>query len=314
MQDSVERFLGALQAESDFSTNTVSAYRNDLTQFVAFLQDQQALTTVTSVEPTHLTSFVLHLRERDYAPSTVARKTAAVKSFFSYLARNGELRSDPSESLASPRVEKYVPKAISEEQIQALLFEPTLGTTADARRDNAMLQVLYSTGMRVTELVSLDVDSVDLDTGTVCCTGKQNRQRHVDLNPLALQTLREYLETARAVMCRNPEEPALFVNHRGHRLTRQGFWLILKQYASKAGIDNITPHTLRHSFAAHQINRGRDLGDVQRILGHVSISTTQVYQRVANQSTTRATDAGVKPRERSTAVVVDELSAATSDS
>lgn len=309
MQDSVERFLGALQAENDFSSNTVSAYRNDLTQFVGFLRDKQSILSWAEVQPTHLTSYVLDLRERDYAPSTVARKTAAVKSFFGYMARNGELRSDPSESLASPRVEKYVPKAISEEQIQALLFEPTLGTTADAKRDHAMLQVLYATGMRVSELVSLDLDDVDLEQGTVCCTGKQNRRRHVDLNPISLTALLEYLDAGRPMMCRDEDETALFVNHRGHRLTRQGFWLILKQYANRAGIDDITPHTLRHSFAAHQIHRGRDLGDVQRILGHVSISTTQVYQRVAGKPGSSVVS-GAETEDRPGSTTREELSVA----
>jgi integrase/recombinase XerD len=171
---------------------------------------------------------------------------------------------------------------MTEQQIQALLHEPTREVKPENTRDCAMLQTLYATGMRVSELVSLDVDDVDLERGTVCCTGKQNRRRDVDLSPAATAALTQYLETGRPVIAKSADESALFLNHRGNRLTRQGFWLILKQYAQAAGIDEITPHTLRHSFAAHQITRGRDLGDVQRILGHVSISTTQIYQRIAN--------------------------------
>ena len=282
MRESIERFLGALEAGNDFSSNTVSAYRNDLNQFVGFIDGEQGVGSWAELQDSHLTSYVLHMRERQYASSTVARKTAAIKSFFGFMVRSGELRSDPSESLASPRVEKYVPKAMTEQQIQALLHEPTREAKPENSRDCAMLQTLYATGMRVSELVSLDLEDVDLERGTVCCTGKQNRRRDVDLSPEATAALMQYLEVGRPAIAKVADEPALFLNHRGHRLTRQGFWLILKQYAQAAGIGEITPHTLRHSFAAHQITRGRDLGDVQRILGHVSISTTQIYQKIAS--------------------------------
>jgi integrase/recombinase XerD len=281
MQDSIERFLSSLEAGNEFSANTVSAYRNDLGQFAGFLLREYQLESWSALEPTHLTSYALSLREKEYASSTIARKTAAIKSFFGHMVRHGELRSDPSEVLASPRVAKYVPKAMTEHEIQALLRQPLNGGGHERVRDHAMLHVLYSTGMRVSELVHLDLDDLDAEAGTVCCTGKQNRRRHVELSPEALQALREYLATGRPAIARGSDEPALFLNHRGTRLTRQGFWLILKKYAEEAGVQEITPHTLRHSFAAHQITRGRELGDVQRILGHVSISTTQVYQRIA---------------------------------
>jgi integrase/recombinase XerD len=282
MRDCIDRFLNDLQLGSEFSANTVSAYRNDLGQFLKYLDEHCGVASWQQVDATHLTGYVLQMREREYASSTVARKTAAMKTFFGHLVRSGELRADPSESLSAPRVEKYVPKAMSEREILLLLNAPALETTSESLRDLAMLHVLYSTGMRVTELVSLDLDDVDLDAGTVCCTGKQNRRRDVELSPEAIEALRSYLDRGRAAIARNADESALFLNHRGSRLTRQGFWLILKGYASRVGIDHITPHTLRHSFATHQITRGRDLGDVQRILGHVSISTTQVYQRIAN--------------------------------
>jgi integrase/recombinase XerD len=283
MQESVQQFLSALEAASEFSANTVSAYRNDLKQFVLYLQEHHGIQAWAEVEATHLTSHVLHLREREYASSTVARKTAAVKSFFGFMHREGQLRSDPSDTLASPRVEKYVPKSMSEHQVQSLLREPAQDTSPDAVRDCAMLHMLYATGMRVSELVSLDVSDVNLDAGVVSCTGKQNRKRSLDISPETLPVLKQYLEVARPAIARASGDEALFLNHRGSRLTRQGFWLILKGYAEQAGIENITPHTLRHSFATHQINRGRDLGDVQRMLGHVSISTTQVYQRLATE-------------------------------
>lgn len=281
MQDSVQRFLHALEVASEFSANTVSAYRNDLKQFVNYLHDHHDIRSWAEVQPTHLTSYILNMREREYASSTIARKTAAVKSFFGYMSREGLLRADPAETLASPRVEKYVPKAMTEHEIQALLREPSKDTSVESARDCAMLHVLYSTGMRVSELVSLDLDDVDTSAGTIQCTGKQNRQRSIEIGAEAIVALRDYLETSRPAIARGTGEAALFLNHRGSRLTRQGFWLILKGYAERAGVHDITPHTLRHSFATHQITRGRDLGDVQRILGHVSISTTQVYQRLA---------------------------------
>jgi integrase/recombinase XerD len=306
MQDSVDRFLSALEAGNEFSQNTVSAYRNDLSQFVRHLQARN-IQSWAEVEPTHLTTYVLEMKEKEYASSTVARKTAAVKSFFGYMVRAGELRADPADSLASPRVERYVPKAMTEHEIQSLLRQPGTESTPERIRDHAMLHVLYSTGMRVTELVSLDVDDVDLEQGTVCCTGKQNRRRHVELSPEAVQALSRYLAASRPAIVRDPNEPALFLNHRGFRLTRQGFWLILKSYAEAAGIGDITPHTLRHSFAAHQITRGRELGDVQRILGHVSISTTQVYQRIATQLGENGTNGG------SVALNADEVAEAVEE-
>jgi integrase/recombinase XerD len=230
------------------------------------------------------------------------------------MARTGELRSDPAETLASPRVEKYVPRAMTEHEIQALLREPTRDASPEGARNRAMLQTLYATGMRVSELVSLDLEDLDVQHGVVCCTGKQNRRRDVELSPEAIDALREYLDVGRPAIARRADETALFLNHRGHRLTRQGFWLILKQYAHAAGIDEITPHTLRHSFAAHQITRGRDIGDVQRILGHVSISTTQIYQRIADglQEPNRLAIVGALERERDVEVEAETALAGVS--
>lgn len=302
MKDSVERFLGALQAEKGFSANTVSAYRNDLNQFVEFLCKQLRVTVWAEVSDSHLTSYMLILREREYATSTIARKTAAIKSFFAYMVDCGALRSDPSEAVASPRVEKYTPRAMSEQQIAALLAEPgKRGAATEAVRDQAMLWVLYSTGMRVSELVSLDLADIDLDSRSIRCTGKQGRTRMIPLDDRARLSLAAYMDGGREAIARGRDVPALFLNHRGNRLTRQGFWLILKKYADDAGVHEVTPHTLRHSFATHQLNQGRDLSDVQRILGHVSIATTQVYQRVAtemgNGSGTNGDDAdSVVPR------------------
>lgn len=308
MQGDVERFLAGLAAERGFSVNTVFAYRNDLNQFIAFLQDAPDLTAALlgddsaedrdhapvgrweEVTDDHLTTYLLFLRGRDYATSTVARKTAAIKSFCHFLLDEGRMRGDPSAKMASPKVDKYTPRAISPAEVARLLAQPDAGGTGDgddsairpeAIRDRAMLEALYASGMRVSELVALDCGDLDVGAGTLRCAGRTGRERHVPLRESATRAVQRYLNEARPRLDLR-QEPALFLNHRGRRLTRQGFWLILKAYAQQAEIADITPHTLRHTFAAHALWQGADLREVQHLLGHVSISTTQVYRRLAS--------------------------------
>jgi integrase/recombinase XerD len=291
MEEQVDAFLGSLQAERQFSRNTIAAYRNDLQQFVAYLasppdEDQvPAIDSWSELTNEHLGSYLLNLRARDYAASTVARKTAALKSFSAFLRKEKVVGDDVGTNLSSPRVEKYVPKAMSRDEIAILLRQPLANQPerAESLRDHAMLQMLYSTGMRVSELVALDVDDVDLESSTVECQGKAGRTRIVPIGSGTAEAVATYLERARGQLV-NGENPSLFVNHRGGRLTRQGFWLILKAYAEKAGIEDITPHTLRHSFAAHAVGEGAELSDVQKQLGHVSISTTQIYRQLAGEA------------------------------
>ena len=312
MRDDVERFLRMLEAERGFSVNTIFAYRNDLNQFIAYLTraaasptsapiDQGASAFAASemvnglvgpvarweeVTDGHLTTYLLYLRGRDYAASTVARKTAAIKSFCHFLLSEGRMRGDPAARMASPKVDKYIPRAITRSEVERLLEQPgkdspESSARPEAIRDRAMLETLYATGMRVSELVALDCEDVDLATGTIRCAGRTGRERIVPLPERAARAIDRYLRDARPVIAPT-DAPALFVNHRGNRLTRQGFWLILKSYAQRAQITDITPHTLRHTFATHALRRGADLRDVQRALGHVSISTTQVYRRLAD--------------------------------
>lgn len=283
MREGVDRFLRDLEADKGFSANTISAYRNDLSQFTTFLSCTLKLSTWQELGESQLTSYQLYLRERGYANSTVARKTAAIRSFCGYLVREQVLRADPSSALPSPRVAKSIPKAMTREEVEALLAQPARESGAEAIRDKAMLELLYASGLRVTELVSLNVGDVDLAAGVIRCQGRQGRDRTIDLHPEVARTLQMYIESARPAIRQSDQEDALFLNHRGQRLTRQGFWLILKGYAHDAGIEDITPHTLRHSFATHQLLDGKDLSDVQRALGHVSISTTQVYAQLADQ-------------------------------
>ncbi len=285
----IERFLASLGRERQFSENTIAAYRNDLSQLADYLEAPPAedqlpsLADWPALTTEHLKRFLLRLRERDYAASTVARKTAALKTFTQYLQQSGVLRADLSTDLVPPRVDRFIPRAISIDEVERLMDQPRKSLAADSPesyRDLAMLETLYSSGMRVSELVALDLGDVDLDRMQVRCPGKGGRSRVVPLRAAACASLSEYLELSRGSMAGDSQQ-ALFVNHRGGRLTRQGFWLILKSYADQAGVGDITPHTLRHSFAAHALKGGADLRDVQQLLGHVSISTTQVYRRIA---------------------------------
>lgn len=304
MEEHVDAFLSSLQAERQFSPNTIAAYRNDLQQFIAYLAappEEDRLPAVGSwaeLTDAHLGAYLLHLRSRDYAASTVARKTAALKSFSGFLRKNEIVGQEVGTRLTSPKVDKYMPRAITREEVAHLLEQPT-ETTPDrpeSIRDRAMLAMLYATGMRVSELVSLDLDHVHLDAASVECQGKAGRGRTVPMGQGAIAAVTDYLERARGSLA-NGETTSLFVNHRGGRLTRQGFWLILKSYAQRAGIDDITPHTLRHSYAAHALGQGAELSEVQKQLGHVSISTTQIYRQLAGgNGTGQASENSVTPR------------------
>jgi integrase/recombinase XerD len=295
MQDSVERFLRVLETERGFSQNTIAAYRNDLTQFTGHLQSMPGEDILSPIDgwselsDAHLSAYLLHLRSREYASSTVARKTAAIKSFCQFLLNEGELPADPAARMSSPKVDKYVPRAITPSEVARLLAEPAKDADAsrpEGLRDRAMLETLYATGMRVSELVALDLADLDLVRDVVQCSGKAGRRREVPLSEGSVRALRAYLVDGRPALAFD-DHPALFLNHRGGRLTRQGFWLILKAYAHRAQIGDITPHTLRHSFATHALKRGADLRDVQQLLGHVSISTTQVYRQLAADDAVR---------------------------
>lgn len=283
MEQQIAEFLAALEGDRGFSSNTVAAYRNDLSQFSAFLCASDSIRSWKELSESHLTSYVLYLRERSYANSTVARKVAAVKSFCHHLQECGILRSDPAENLPSPKVDKFVPRTISPDEVAALLEQPARNRTPEGLRDKAMLETLYATGMRVSELMALDLEDLDFASEQIRCGRKPDRARWVPVTDKAMAALDEYLRLGRPFLRQSTDEPAVFLNHRGRRLTRQGFWLILKSYAEAANIGDITPHTIRHSFAAHALTRGRELRDIQHILGHMSISTTQVYQQLAGR-------------------------------
>lgn len=275
MRDAIETFAEFVRQEKGFSANTLSAYRNDLNQFVDYLDSNNG---GGPPDRDTIVNFMSYLREREYAASTIARRMAAVKSFFHYLHEQGAIHDDPTQALQAPKVGKYVPKSITKEEMERLLQQPK-ANSAMGMRDRAMLELIYATGMRVSELVSLNLESVDLLAGQVTCCGRGSRKRVIPASRSSLAAVEVYTKKGRTNLLRGHcDTEALFLNHHGVRITRQGFWLIIKGYADRAGIESpITPHVLRHSFATHRLKDGQDLKSVQELLGHASISTTQIY-------------------------------------
>lgn len=282
IQTQIDNFLDYIKAERGFSPNTAAAYRNDLTQFADFLQGADHHNGALDAET--LRAYPLFLRGRYSADTTRARKIAAVRSFLHFLEAEGIVDAGLTEHLASPRIKKYLPHYLHADDVEFLLGMPSTDNPAGLR-DRAMLRLLWATGMRVSELIALDVPDVDMSIDMVRCLGKGSKERQIPFGPNARVALVQYLEDGRPPLVRREIERALFLNHHGQRLTRQGFWLILKAYARRAGIDDISPHTLRHSFATHFLNEARKAGEdglrvVQELLGHSNISTTQIYTHV----------------------------------
>jgi len=292
VKEDIERFLTYLSLEKGFSDNTLAAYRNDLVQLVQFVEEEAANRSLTpswdAFGRQGMLSFLLQLNERGYAATTRARKVAAAKSFFKFMVAEGNLKTNPTENVGSPNVGRSLPRPLSVPQVRRLLEQPSKRATPEAKRDGAMLELLYASGMRVSELVSLNLVDVDTEEGSVRCFGKGNKERLIPIHRRAALAVTEYVKEARPRLARSAEEKALFLNRRGERLTRQGFWQILKGYARAAELDEeITPHTLRHSFATHMLSGGADLRSVQELLGHANISTTQVYTHLTNEHVRR---------------------------
>jgi integrase/recombinase XerD len=285
MQEQIRKFLDFLAVEQGYSENTIAAYRNDLSQFVRFLTEMDPpITSWAEVKKDNIINYILYLKEREYTSSTVARKVAAIKSFFHFLLAEGIIEDDPTVDLDSPKVQKRLPKALSHDLVNRLLAEAGKDSAPKGQRDKALLELLYATGMRVTELVSLNIDDVSLASATVRCFGKGAKERIIPIYDRAVHALGEYLQKGRPRLMKDAKEKALFLNHRGKRLTRQGLWLIIKRYAEEIGMGSeVTPHTLRHSFATHMLSGGAGLREVQKLLGHANISTTQVYTHVNSE-------------------------------
>ena len=285
MEETIFAFLDYLKNEYDYSDNTIAAYKNDISQFHAFLEAEYPdLERWNQVSDDVVQDYVEYMKEQPYASSSVARKVAAIKSFFHFLHGSNLVDEDPTVEVDSPKVKKRLPKTLSPEDVAALLRAPAQRKTPKNLRDTALLHLLYATGMRVTEIVSLRVQDLDLEESTLYCPGKDDEVRVLPFDEKTRDILEEYLEHGRPHLMKDEDETALFLNHRGRQLTRQGLWLIIKAYARQADLStDVTPHTLRHSFAAHKLEGGADLQRVQQLLGHANISTTQVYTQVAEE-------------------------------
>lgn len=293
MRETLGTFLDYLTSERGLSNNTVSAYRNDLFQLLDFLEEPGNLPGGNpgweSVGQPLLTQYALVLQEREYSATTRARKIASTKALFNFLLEEGLVSQDPTESLESPRIGRALPKSLSEREMGLLLQEASGGATPESRRDMAMIELMYATGMRVSEMVHLAVGDLNLNEKYVRCLGKGSKERLISMHDQAAITLDAYLKEVRPHLLSQRKkgsvrEDALFLNQRGERLTRQGFWLILKGLGNRANIETpITPHTLRHSFATHMLKGGAPLRYLQELLGHASISTTQVYTHLAQE-------------------------------
>jgi integrase/recombinase XerD len=286
MEAQLTAFLDSLRQEHNYSHNTIAAYKNDLGQFYKFLANYPEINFWKDVRNETIAGYVEYMKQRSYAPSSVARKVAALKSFFHHLFARSIIAADPTADIDSPKVEKRLPKTLSVEDVDRLLEAPTKKNTPKAMRDSALLALLYATGMRVTELVTLPVGDVNLAEGYLRCYGKDSSDsRDLPFDSRTQDILTRYLDKGRPNLAKDKGEDALFLNHRGQRLTRQGLWLIIKTYARQARLSTpVTPHTLRHSFAAHRLKKGANLQEIQELLGHANISTTQIYTQLSNNN------------------------------
>lgn len=278
MEAQIEQFIEYLATQKHYAGNTLMAYRNDLMQFYQFVMTMRPYTSAWArVDSLLMQAYLMDLKVREYSAASIARKIAALKAFYFYLTEMRVMVANPTLDLDAPRVNKQPPRALTEPQVTALLSAP-MEPNAKGLRDRAMLEVMYATGLRVTELVSLEIGDVDPEGG-VLRIANGPRERFVPLTQSAQDALREYTTRARGGYGAPADTGPLFVNPRGEQLTRQGVWLILKQYVKQAGIETpVTPHSLRHSFAAHRLAEGSTLQEVQQMLGHAHLATTQVYR------------------------------------
>jgi integrase/recombinase XerD len=294
MREPIDSFLNYLAVEKGYSGNTIEAYRNDLNGLREFATAEASkLVSAPSwgdVSRQSVLSYLLHLKERGYAATTIARKVAAARSFFGFLVAEGIIKTNPTENMSSPSVGRALPKPIPINQVRLLLEQPNKSSTAEAQRDRAMLELLYASGMRISELVSLNLGDVNTEGDYfVRCFGKGHKERLIPLYEQVAMAVKKYIEETRPKLAHDRKDKALFLNARGDRLTRQGFWQKLKEYARSAGLDTrVSPHTLRHSFATHMLSGGADLRSVQELLGHANISTTQVYTHLTTDHIRRA--------------------------
>ena len=276
MEKQVKLFLDFLKDDKKLSENTLQSYRRDIEQYEKYVSENKI--NYLKVTEETITDYMEYLREENKKESTISRSLASIRSFYQYLIRTKKIKKDPTSKIESPKINKRVPNILTSKEVELLLDQPK-DVDLKGTRDKAMLEFAYATGMRVTEMISLNIDDVKLDEGYVVCKGR-NKSRNIPLGSMSLKALKEYMEDSRPYLIRDEEEPALFVNISGTRLTRQGFWKIVKYYKEQAHIEkDITPHVLRHSFATHLLQNGAELKAIQTMLGHSDISSTQVYRQ-----------------------------------
>ena len=275
MENLIKEFMEYLQNEKNISGNTELSYRRDLKKMVAYF-DQAGVQKMEEVTEADLKVYLGEMRKEKFAPATISRNIASIRAFFHYLLKKGIIREDPSEYLKAPKIQKKTPEFLTVEEVDRLLRQPS-SDTGKGIRDKAMLELLYATGMRVSELLNLQTEDINLSFGYVICHDSE-KERVLPIGNVSRDALVRYMDKARKLFVKDTKETALFTNCSGKAMSRQGFWKVLKGYAEAAGIHrDITPHTLRHSFAVHMLQNGADIKSVQEMLGHSDISSTQVY-------------------------------------
>ncbi len=278
----MESFSHYLAVEKGLAQNTLESYRRDLKKFFSFLHKEKK-TNPSTINRDVISRYLLELKQSGHAASTISRNIASIRSFYNFLVQDGLVEDNPAQQLETPRIEKKLPRVLSTKEVDRLLCQPKVGDH-NGLRDKAMLELLYASGIRVSELVLLNVGDFNPEVGYLRCCGKGMKERIVPIGSVSINFVQEYIQTCRSKLIKKNDEKALFVNHHGRRLTRQGFWKILKKYAQKSKISGeITPHTLRHSFATHLLENGADLRSVQEMLGHSDISTTQIYTQITRR-------------------------------
>ena len=279
MKKLLESFLEYLSVERGLAENTILSYNRDLKSYIYFLKKKN-INDVNTTNRTTIVSYLLLMQKKGKASSSISRACAAIKSFYQFLFREQLIDEDPTANLDAPKLEHRLPKVLTVEEVEKLLCQPDI-TTPLGMRDRAMLELLYATGMRVSELISISVENINLEMGFLRCIGKGSKERIVPIGDIAVDYIKDYIADARKKLLNGKESNILFLNRDGNGLTRQGFWKIIKKYSKEAEFDKkITPHTLRHSFATHLLENGADLRAVQEMLGHADISTTQIYTHI----------------------------------
>ncbi|PKR78911.1 site-specific tyrosine recombinase XerD [Halalkalibacillus sediminis] len=279
MKDAIQDFLHYLTVEKGLSENSIQSYKRDLNQYADYLTNKEAIRELEQIDRHHIRKFLNERVKEGRAPSSNARLISTIRSFHQFLIREYNLSHDASLHIQSPKQERKLPKVLSSQEVEVLFDLP--GEEPITMRNKAMLETLYATGLRITELLSLELNDLHLMMGFVRITGKGGKERIVPLGSQAQQAIENYVEYARPSLLKKQSTNALFLNHRGTAMTRQGFWKVLKKIAQEKGVNKeLTPHTLRHSFATHLLENGADLRAVQEMLGHADISTTQIYTHI----------------------------------